>query len=503
MVYGDRMKARLQNRINSGFFRNHWLILLIVLQPILDIVAFWTKSPSGTLAGVVRLVIMVVLPLYLLFKLPQKSDRRSLALCLCAIGLVCLLHLVNVVRIGAESLVYEISYTAKTAHMPILAVCFLFSIRDTQTRNQAYWGLSFAAAITALALGLSIVTGTANVTYGNGLGVSGWVIDDLRTANSTILVVLAAFAIFCAVKSDKKLVNILVPVLTALCLIINGTMTCYLSIFLIFLGFSVFLPLERKIRGCRINKTAILVLLIAALLSAAAYPLTPKYKIRQQQTSFMDKTSNEFEMSLRERNIDPASVTPERILNDPELHTLYEDYYWLCLWNLSPGMFELYDIDEIMAKYDFTTDAGILLNTRVLKKNFVSLMWDHSDALTKLFGIDSSAAWILGKVDLENDWPAIFYYYGYVGFAAYAAFILYFVFLIVRRLRRNFRTAFTADNFVILMCFVLLIGIAQYSGAVLRRPNVSFYLSLILGLIYFQTEVSPVDRVNSWRGEWI
>ena len=497
------MKARLQNRIKCGSFRNHWLILLIVLQPILDIVAFWTKSPSGNLAGVARLAIMVALPLCLLFTLPEKRDRRSLALCLCAIGLVCLLHLINVVRIGAESLVYEISYTAKTAHMPILAVCFLFSIRDTQTRNQAYWGLSFAAAITALALGLSIVTGTANVTYGNGLGVSGWVIDDLRTANSTILVVLAAFAIFCSVKSDKKPVNILVPVVTAVCLILNGTMTCYLSIFLIFLGFSIFLPLERKIRGCRINKTAIVVLLIAAALSAAAYPLTPKYKIRQQQTSFMDKTSNEFEESLRARNIDPASITPERILNDPELHTLYEDYYWLCLWNLSPGMFELYDIDEIMAKYNYTTDAGILLNTRILKKTFVSLMWDHSDTLTKLFGIDSSAAWILGKVDLENDWPAIFYYYGYVGFAAYAAFVLFFVFLIVRRLRRNFRTAFTADNFVILMCFVLLIGIAQYSGAVLRRPNVSFYLSLILGMIYFQTEVSPVDRVNSWRGEWI
>ena len=156
-----------------------------------------------------------------------------------------------------------------------------------------------------------------------------------------------------------------------------------------------------------------------------------------------------------------------------------------------------------MDKYDFTTDASILLNTRVLKKTFVKLMWDHSDTLTKLFGIDCSAAWLLGKVDLENDWPAIFYYYGYVGVTAYAGFILYFVFLILHRLRRNFRAAFTADNFVILLCFVLLIGIAQYSGAVLRRPNVSFYLSLILGMIYFQTEVSPVDRVNSWRGEWV
>ena len=478
-------------------------MLLIILQPVLDIIAFWTKSPDGTLAGLVRLAIMVVLPLVLLFRLPEKRDKLRLALSLCAIGLVCLLHLANLIRIGAESLVYEISYTAKTAHMPILAVCFLYSIRNTQTRNQAYWGLTFAAAVTAVALALSIITGTANETYGEGLGVSGWVIDDLRTANSTILVILSAFAVFCAVKSDKKAVNILIPVLTALCLILNGTMTCYLAIFLIFLGFSVFLPLERKLRACRINRTAILVLLVVSILSAAAFPLTPKYQIRKQQTSFMDKTQTEFEQGLGAEKLDPNAVTREQILNDPKIHTLYEDYYWKCLWILSPGMFELYDIDEIMAKYNFTTDATILLNTRNLKKAFVSLMWDHSDTLTKLFGIDCSFAWYQGKVDLENDWSAIFYYYGYVGFAAYVGFILYFVFLILRRLRRNFRTAFTADNFVILLCFVMLIGIAQYSGAVLRRPNVSFYLALILGLIWFQTEVSPVDRVNSWRGEWI
>ncbi len=503
MVCGDRMKSLSKNRICVDFIRNHWLMALIVLQPFLDIVAFWTKSPNGTIAGVIRLMIMVLFPLALLIVLPDRRQKLRLLLCLCAVGLVCALHLANVIRIGAENLRYEISYTAKTAHMPILAISFVFSIRNTQTRNQAYWGLFFAAAVMGLELGLSILTGTANVTYGNGLGVSGWVIDDLRTANSTILVVLAAFTVFCAVKSDKMIVNILVPALTALCLILNGTMTCYLSIFLIFIGFSAFLPLEKKIRGCKVNKTAVAVLLLVSLLSAAAYPLTPKYRIRQQQTDFMDKTQTEFEQSLVSESIDAKSLTREQILHDPEIHTLYEDYYWKCLWILSPGMFELYDIDEIMASYDFTIDTSILLNTRNLKRAFVSLMWDHSDSMTKLFGIDCSAAWYLGGVDLENDWPAIFYYFGYFGFAAYAGFILYFVFLILRRLLRDFRSAFTADNFVVFLCFALLLGIAQYSGAVLRRPNVSFYLALVLGLIYHQTERTPSDHINSWRGEWI
>ena len=91
-------------------------------------------------------------------------------------------------------------------------------------------------SITAAALGLSVLTGTANCTYGEGLGVSGWVIDDNRCANSIILVTLAAFSIFCAVKSDKPFVNIAVPVIAAVVLIANGTMTCYMSIFVIFVS---------------------------------------------------------------------------------------------------------------------------------------------------------------------------------------------------------------------------------------------------------------------------
>ena len=493
---------RLSGPRAAFLLRNHWLMLLVVIQPVLDILAFWFQAPdgSGTAAGMIRLAVMLLLPLYLLVTIPERKRKLRFALSLAVVALVCLAHLVNLRRVGMESLGYELSYMAKTAQMPILALCFIHTIRDTQTRNQVYWGLFFAAGILALGLGLSVLTGTANITYGEGLGISGWVIDDNRTANSTIVVVLAAFAVFCAVKSDKKAVNILVPTLAALVLFTNGTMTCYLSIFLIFLGFAAFLPLEKRVRGVGYSRLAVTVLLAAAILSAAAYPLTPKYKVRRSQTDFMEKTQSEFEADIPSA---PEQLSREEILSDPKLHERYVDYYWKCLWILSPDMFERFDIDEIMGKYDFTADATVLLNTRALKRAYVSLMWDHSDFATKLFGVDVSSAWLNGGVDLENDWPAVFYYYGYAGFAVYACFILYFLYLIVRRVLRDFRSAFTADNFIILLCYFLLIGIAQYSGAVLRRPNVSVYLSLVLGLIYYQTRTCPVGRVNSWRGEWV
>ena len=153
MVFGDRDMME-NNKIESirAYVQNHWLMLLIVLQPVLDILAYWTKNPEGTMAGVIRLLIMVLLPLYLLFALKEK---KRFILSMAAIALVCLLHILNCMRLGYVSMTFDISYAAKTAQMPILAVCFMYCIKNEQTRNQAYWGLFFAAAITAASIGLS------------------------------------------------------------------------------------------------------------------------------------------------------------------------------------------------------------------------------------------------------------------------------------------------------------------------------------------------------------
>ena len=486
-------------RFNSirSFVGNHWLMLLIVLQPLLDILAFWTKSPDGTLAGYIRLAIMVLLPLYLLFTLREK---KRFVLSMAAIALVCLLHILNCMRLGYVSMTFDISYAAKTAQMPILAVCFMHCIRNEQTRNQAYWGLFFAAAITAASIGLSWLTGTANVTYGAGLGISGWVIDDNRCANSVIVVTLAAFSVFCAVKSDKLLINILVPALALLVLLSNGTKACYLAIYVIFTGFALFLIAERLLKGTELKKPVVITLLVLSLLAVVLTPITPMYKVRYAQTSFAQQNQGEVETKLQELGYDIDTLTDEEKLNNPEVLRVYEDYYRKMIWCIMPNMFDRFTMEEIITAYDFTTDAQTLINVRQIKSTYAALIWKHSDKLTHLFGIDVSDIWLTGSCDLENDWPAIYYYYGIVGFGAYAAFLLYFAFLILRRLIRNFKTAFTADNFILLITFALLVGLAQFSGSVLRRPNVSVYMSLVLGLIYYQTMVKPVNEENDlWR----
>ena len=102
-------------------------------------------------------------------------------------------------------------------------------------------------------------------------------------------------------------------------------------------------------------------------------------------------------------------------------------------------------------------------------------------------GYETSRQDTEGDYDMENDWPAVFYYYGYLGFALYVGFILYFVLQILRTLRRDFSGSFTVLNFTLALTLGLQLGLAQFSGALVRRPNVSIYLALILALIWYQT----------------
>ena len=478
-------------------FRNHWLMLLIMLQPILDILAYWTKSPDGTAAGVIRLAIMLLLPLYLLLTL---KDKKRFIISMAVIAGVCALHLLNGLRVGQVSLAFDVAYAAKTAQMPIMAVCLTYCIKNEQTRNQAYWGLFFAAAITAVSIGLAVLTGTDNCTYGAGLGISGWVIDDNRCANSIILVTLAAFACFCAVKSERPAVNVGVPMAVWLVLISNGTKACFYSIFVIFVGFAAFLAAETKVNGTRFKRLVSVTMLLLAILTVIVYPYTPRCKVSAAQAKGAEDIRNEIELTLDALGYDLSSMTNEEKLNDPVVHQVFEDYYRKCIWHILPNMFDRFTVDEILLKYKLTTSPETLIDTRVMKTAYASLLWDKCDTLTRLVGFDVSDIWYTGGCDLENDWPAIFFYYGYIGAAAYGGFVLYFIYLIIIRLRRNFKTAFTADNFILLMTLLLFIGLAQFSGSALRRPNVSIYMSVVLGLIYYQTVIKPDSEGNSLWG---
>ena len=156
-------------------------------------------------------------------------------------------------------------------------------------------------------------------------------------------------------------------------------------------------------------------------------------------------------------------------------------------------MFDRFGAERIMLKYDMTTSAAELINVRLMKRNYASMIWEETDTLTKLFGYEVSEIKD-PAYDPENDWPALFFYYGYAGFGLYIAFILLFVWKLIKRVVKDFKGSLNLLNFTLLICFALQMGLAELSGALLRRPNVSIYLSVLLALIYYRTVREPLQK---------
>ena len=472
-------------------FLKYWLTVLIAMQPVLDILAYWTRSPDGTAAGMLRLAIMLALPLHLLITLKKKG---RFILSMAAIALACSAHVLNCLRVGYLDMRFDLVYLARVMQMPILAICLGYYIRDESHKEAAFKGLRYAAYLYFAGLILAIVTGTATDTYGPGLGVSGWVIGENRCANSVIVVTLALTLLYFAVKSDNKWLNLFVPPLIAFTLILNGTKACYFSLFGACGGFAVYLVIDRLLHGGKLKTRVIAVLLLTAAVSAAVYPITPRYKILLTQQRSSARQQDELERIMQELGYDLKSMTLEEKLADPQLVQIFGDYYYDLIWAIIPDMFARFEYPEVCAKYKFNTNAAQLIDVRRMKFNYASLIWDEKDTLTHLVGYEPSEVWYGAGTDLENDWPAIWFYYGYLGFGLYAAFLLYYAWLILKRVVQDFKGTVTLENFFLLLLFFLHIGLAQFSGSVIRRPNVSIYMSLAMALICYKTTAYPLTK---------
>ena len=58
--------------------------------------------------------------------------------------------------------------------------------------------------------------------------------------------------------------------------------------------------------------------------------------------------------------------------------------------------------------------ASNLSDNRLVKRTFAKIVFNNSDMLTKLVGLNQGEI-EKHEMDLENDITAIFYYYGYIG----------------------------------------------------------------------------------------
>ena len=473
------------------FIYNNWIFILIIAQPILDVIAFFNASESGTASGYIRLAIMIVLLFYTVI---CNYKNKKMWLFLVLFGLVFSLHIFNGFRVGYKDLSSDLSYCAKVAYMPVLAIVFCLSIDKKNISKQVFNGVIINAFLITLVLVASYLTDTYTDTYGPGLGISGWVIGENRCCHSDILSSCCVFLGYLAISNNKRIINVSVPILIFALLLTNGTQACFYTLFGIFVGYPVYSLVKSRVVKQQFNKLTSFVMLFLAVLTVFIYPYTPRYKMEMYERSFYSDVQIKFVSRMNEMGYDIENMTPEQRMSDDVVHQEMVDYYLPFLYSGMPDRtVEAFDIDRIIWKYNATIDATAIGDNRDMKEIFASLMFEDCDFVTRCFGFEFATIGEDLTADLENDWYAVLYYYGYFGFAVYIICALYLLGRILKLLRADFKSCFTDDNFCILMCFILQIGLAFFSGAVLRRPNASIYLSLVVGLLYFATRRDSIE----------
>ena len=469
-----------------SWIRENWIFLFLVLQPLLDVLAFWTKSESGTVAGLIRLAMLVGLVLYVLLK--KRTPGFFIAVGITA--LVFLLHVANCFRIGYISFAADASYIARVVSLPVTAICFCRCIDSGEQRERTVKGFWVCAGLVTAVVAISAATGSYTHTYIiEKIGISGWVIDSNRSCHSDILSTLAVFSTLLAFRTEKPWLKYTLPLLLFIMMITNATTACYLTLLAVTAGFPVFILFRSFLLKEKLAKGESVLLAELAVLFAVAiiiYPVTPRAEMEALERNSKSDKEARFVQEMADLGYDIYILSLEEKLNDPVVHEHLTEYYNGFIASTVNNLRVRYDVDRTIIALNGTVSGEILGDTRNMKRLNAQFIFEDSDLLTRFTGFEISA---LGNTedDLENDWYAIYYYYGYIGIALYIAAALFVLGRIICLLINDFRGSLTILNFTLLMCFILQLGLCHFSGAMLRRPNASIYMAAVIALIWFQT----------------
>ncbi len=473
--------------------KQHWFFYLIIIQPFLDIIAFFQQdNVIGSLAGYSRLLIMCVLPLIVLWKTPRKKTFLAF---LAVIGAFAAAHVCNSYRVGYISIFQDVAYMARVMVMPITAISFVYLIQSDDYAEMTKKGFYVNLLVIFISIVIAYASGTAEDTYGiYGYGLKGW----FANANSQSIIIMSIIPLAIEYANTRKnnWLFLMTVLISWFLLISNGTKVGYLSIFVIFGGSCGYYLLVHLLKIQRMDrKRTLTVLLYTALMAVSliAYPLTPRYGMAHLYDTGRTEEQKHIDEDLKE--IEKDHLTLDDLFADPAVKQRIITYYTPLL---NQEMVQRFGTERILREYGYLPTAWIMSDVRKLKRMNSAMIWEDSDTLTRLVGFEYTNVHNPDGdgFDLENDYPAILYYYGYIGFGLYIAFLAWFGLMILKRILKDFKGALTPLNFALLITFLLQLGSAEYSGAILRRPNASVYMSILLALIYYQCHEKKAGEHN-------
>lgn len=454
------------------------LVALCAAQPLLDVLSFWTQDLAWgsklTLALRLLLFLCVVLTGFVL-----SGHKRAYWITAAVCAVLYAGHVLACLRANeaftAANLISDAVNFIRVAQIPLFTIAFITFLRCCRQGFASFErGITIAFWIIAAIELLSALTGTDPYTYsGKHIGLRGWFYG--ASTQSAILSMLVPLALCPALRSGNIRRWLPVAVVGFAELFCFATRLAYMSLFVTAIGTGIIWAITR--RG---DRKIYIALLLCAAVCAAAFPVSP---MRQNQQAVAANAVR------KQENIDRLVTQGKAEFGDQGYAYLtyaYDEYLG--------GTVERYGLEATAEMYGYSTKAAVITNVRTIKINYCRLMLNTEPLTSRLFGLSYDEMTYHGYCyDVENDFHGITYLYGWAGLACLLAFLGYFLVIIVRALIRNARRYFTVEAGACGVALCTCLAHIYNTAGVLRRPNASFYLCLILAAIWYLIYIRDYD----------
>ena len=460
-----------------------FLFVFCVLQPLLDVLSYWMNA-LGYGSGITLILRMGLLAVTWIYACILAEKKRYYWLLVGILAVLAGLHVFACVRASgicggdysAAAAVIDLTNFIRVAQLPIFALCFITFLRISAERG--YEAIERAMmvnlAVIVVVEILSAITGTNPYTYPNkSIGLVGWFY--FANSQSAILSMLVPLTICTAMKTGSRWKASVTIAVGFAVLWLFATRLTYFAIFVAAFGTLIVWAINR-----RLDKRVAAVILVCALICGATFTVSPMMRNRRLLAANEQKKQEEIDL-LVEKGKAEFGEEDTRYLT-----YAYEEY-------LGP-LVEKYGFENVVKIYNASTRMEQVANLRVKKLNYCRLMLNELPAMSRWFGLNYNDMEYRGEIyDVENDFHGIAYLYGYAGLLCLCLFFAYFGWLILWALFKNFRQYFTveAGSCGIALCCGLIH--AYETSGVLRRPNVTVYLSLLLAMVWYLVRRKEYD----------
>ena len=453
-----------------------FMFILCIIQPLLDAASFWLErlglSNAPTTALRFAMLALVVVIGFVL------SERKRYYIGLAAIlAALTAGHILACAQWGYGAPVADLANTLRIYQLPLMTLSFITIVRKEPKCMESIRKAFMICLLMCAAIELiSVLPHTNPYTYRDQktVGVCGWFY--FANSQSAILTMLVPVSLcFVLEKTKKAALFAGITVVGMGVLYFFATRLAFAALAATGFGLVICLIILRKQISV---KAPIAILLICTVVAIAAVPLSPMVK------NDILVARNKI---LKQQDIDAMVAADEAAALEAGLEGEAFELARLCsaYHKYLAGPAGHFGMERTAAYYDNSTDAGDIADVRRARLTFCKMLLEDQPGLSFWFGMEREDMSHDGiTYDVENDFHGIFYLCGAAGLVLTVLFLGWFLVRIALALLRDFKGVFTLQAVGCGMALLCCLVHAYFTAGVLRRPNVTFYLAVLLAMAY-------------------